>query len=331
MKKILIISPNYQEDRCYEWINAANDTSPHKNRLTFDYISPENPISENVTLYDCLEIKEMLCRTGLTGYEGIILIHGTEYIPFTCAALSLLLTHIKIPLVVITQNALLTQKANYREECFNAAVCFILTSSVPGVFSIIKNEWSHTLEVHFGSRISQRTPFDFQYTDILSGRYGEIADHAFHFRHGSVNPTAKELLSMPRRLSPMKKSANVTYIRAYRRMPYHYYNFSSTRPAAVLQELYDLNSILEHEGLNALAAFAGHCRKCHVPLYLCPLLPEALDYEKVLEPVLLQGAVLIRNLTVFSAYAKLVYGYGDGHFKRYLDTNFVFEDLSGLK
>lgn len=136
---------------------------------------------------------------------------------------------------------------------------------------------------------------------------------------------------MPRRLSPMKKSANVTYIRAYRRMPYHYYNFSSTRPAAVLQELYDLNSILEHEGLNALAAFAGHCRKCHVPLYLCPLLPEALDYEKVLEPVLLQGAVLIRNLTVFSAYAKLVYGYGDGHFKRYLDTNFVFEDLSGLK
>ena len=108
MKKILIISPNYQEDGCQEWINAANSRSPHKNNLTFDYISPESPISENVTLYDCLEIKDMLCRTELSGYEGLILIHGTEYIPFTSAALSLLLTHLKIPLVIITQNALLT-------------------------------------------------------------------------------------------------------------------------------------------------------------------------------------------------------------------------------
>ncbi|MCI8506531.1 MAG: hypothetical protein HFI67_10135 [Lachnospiraceae bacterium] len=331
MKKILIISPNYQEDRCYEWIEAANSTSPHKNILIFDYISPENPISENVTLYDCLEIKEMLCHIDLTDYEGIILIHGTEYIPFTSAALSLLLTHVKIPLVVISQNALLTQKANYHMECFNGAVCFILANPVPGVFNVIKNEWANTLDVHFGSRISQTTPFDFQYIDMYSGRYGEIVEYTFHFRHGSVNPTAKDLLSMPRPVSPMKKSANVTYIRAYRRMPYHYYNFSTSRPAAVFQELYDLPSILEHEGLNALASFAGHCRRCHVPLYLCPLVYEDVDYENVLEPVLKHGAVLIQNLTVFSAYAKLVYGYGDGHFQKYLDTNYVFEDLSEIK
>ena len=136
---------------------------------------------------------------------------------------------------------------------------------------------------------------------------------------------------MPRNLSPMKKSANVMYIRAYRRMPYHYYNFSSSRPAAILQELYDLTSVLQNEGLNALTAFSEHCRQYNVPLYLCPLVYEDLDYEKVLEPVLSQDAVLIRNLTVFSAYAKLVYGYGDGNFSKYLHTNFVFENLSGLR
>lgn len=331
MNKILIISPNYQEDRCYEWINTANAQSPYGNILTFDYISPENPISENVTLYDCLEIKDMLCHTDLSCYHGIILIHGTEYIPFTSAALSLLLTHLEIPLVIITQNALLTQKANYHMECFNAAVCFIMTAHAPGVFNVIKNEWSNTLEVHFGSRISQKTPFDFQYIDMFSGRYGEIIDHVFHFKHGSVNPTANDLSSIPRFPSPMKKSANVTYIRAYRRMPYHYYNFSSSRPAAVLQELYDLSSVLSHEGLTSLTDFAKHCKRYHVPLYLCPLVYEDLDYEKALEPVLKQGAILIGNITVFSAYAKLVYGYGDGNFRKYLDTNFVFEDLSGLR
>ncbi len=328
MQKILIISPNFQEDKCYEWINKAKDISHYKNDVDFDYISPDTPISENVTLYDCLAIKEMLSQTDLSVYEGMILIHGTEYIPFTAAALNLLLTHVEIPLVIITQNALLSQKDNYRMECFNAAVTFILSNRVPGVYNVIKNELSKTLEVHYGSRISQKAPFDFQYIDITSGRFGDITNDTFQFKHGSINPSLKALNAMPRNKSSMKKAANVMFIRSYRRMPYHYYNFAQSKPDAVLQELFDVTTILNNEGLNSLTAFSAHCKQHDVPLYLCPLVHEDIDYEEVLKPILKNGAILIKNITVFSAYAKLVYGYGDGKYKQYLDTDFTFEDFT---
>lgn len=328
MKKILIISPNYQEDKCYVWINQVKDSSHFKGSVAFDYISPDTQISENVTLYDCLAIKEMLCQTDLSCYEGMILIHGTEYIPFTAAALNLLLTHVTIPLVIITQNALLGQRSSFRMECFAAAVTFIQSVRLPGVYNIIKNELPQTLEVHYGSRISQKAPFDFQYIDMISGRFGEIANDTFQFLHGFDNPSVKSLTSMPRSVSGMKTAANVMFIRSYRRMPYHYYNFARSKPDAVLQELFDVTSILNNEGLNSLTAFSEHCRQHDVPLYLCPLVHENLDYEDVFAPVLENGAVLIRNTTVFSAYAKLVYGYGDGNYRQYLDTDFAFEHFS---
>jgi len=328
MKKILIISPNFQEDKCYEWINMARDSSYYKDIVDFDYISPESPISENVTLYDCLEIKKMLLKMDLSSYEGMILIHGTEYIPFTAAALNLLLTDLKIPLVIITQNTLLSQKDNYRMECFSGAVTFIISNQVPGVYNVIKNELSKTLEVHYGSRISQKAPFDFQYIDMVSGRFGDITDNVFHFKHGSINPTIKELISMPRSKNSIQKYANVMFIRSYRRMPYHYYNFAQSKPDAVLQELFDVSTILSNEGIHSLTSFSAHCRQHDVPLYLCPLVHEEIDYEKVLEPVLQNGAVLIMNTTVFSLYAKLVYGYGDGNVEKYLKENYTFEDFT---
>lgn len=328
MKKILIISPNFQEDKCYEWINQTKADSHFKNDVDFDYISPETPISENVTLYDCLAIKEMLCKADLSGYEGMILIHGTEYIPFTAAALNLLLTHINIPLVIITQNALLSQKDNYRMECFYGAVTFILSNRIPGVYSIIKNELSKTLEVHYGSRISQKAPFDFQYIDIVSDKFGDISNDTFQFKHSSINPSIKTLNSMSRIKSSMEKAANVMFIRAYRRMPYHYYNFAINKPDAVLQELFDIVTILNNEGLNSLTAFSAHCKQHDVPLYLCPLVHEDIDYEEALQPILQNGAILITDITVFCAYAKLVYGYGDGKYQQYLDTDFTFEHFT---
>ena len=330
MKRILIISPNYQEDKCYEWINEAQKISPSCGEVSFDYISPQDQISENVTLQDCLAIKGMLSSADLREYEGLILLHGTEYIPFTAAALNLLLSHLKIPLVIITQNALLGQKASYRIECFNASVCFILSVQIPGIFSITKNEWSNTIEVHFGPRISQHAPFDFRYIDVGSRRFGDIIDSAFHFHHAAANPTPKELKSAPRIRSTMNKSANVMFIRSYRRMPYHYYNFGQYKPDAVLQELFDIPTVLNNEGLTSLIAFSEHCRHYDTPLYLCPLVDEKLDYEKVFAPVLNNGAVLIRNTTVFTAYAKLVYGYGDRRFREYLNHNYVFEDITNI-
>jgi len=328
MKKILIISPNFQEDKCYEWIDMARNSSYYKDDVEFDYISPENPISENVTLYDCLEIKDMLSKMDVSPYEGMILIHGTEYIPFTAAALNLLLTDLEIPLVIITQNKLLNQKDSYRMECFSGAVSFVLSNRVPGVYNVIKNELSKTLEVHYGSRISQKAPFDFQYIDMVSGRLGDITDNVFRFKHGSINPTIKELLSMPRRKNSIHKYANVMFIRSYRRMPYHYYNFAQNKPDAVLQELFDLGTVLNNEGIHSLIEFSAHCRKYDVPLYLCPLVHEEIDYRKVLEPVLRNGAVLIMNTTAFTLYAKLVYGYGDGKVEKYLKENYTFEDFT---
>ena len=331
MKKILIISPNFQEDKCYEWINMARNSSYYKDDVDFDYISPDSPISENVTLHDCLAIRDMLEETDLSLYEGLILIHGTEYIPFTAAALNLILTHFNIPLVIITQNTLLSQKDHYRMECFNGAVTFILSSPLPGVFNVIKNELSQRLEVHYGSRISQNAPFDFQYIDIHSGKFGVISENAFHFKHGTGNPTPQDLIAMSRNRSVIKKAANVMFIRSYRRMPYHYYNFAQTKPDAVLQELFDINTILNNEGLNSLTKFSAHCKQHDVPLYLCPLVHEDIDYEKVFQPILNNGAILIKNQTVFTTYAKLVYGYGDGKYNKYLNNNYTFEDFTNTK
>lgn len=328
MKKILIISPNYQQDHCEEWIARTEEQPFCPHPLHLDYISPEQPISENVTLYDCLVIKEMLDGVCLDGYEGIILLHGTEYIPFTAAALSLLLTHLSIPLVIMTQNTLLAQKSHNRMECFAAAVSFIQTMHLPGVFVIIKHDQTHKIEIHFGSRISQTSPFNFQYIDILSGKYGDMIHNDFHFRQAAANPSVQTLLQRPLFRSPIKKATNVMYIRAYRRMPYHYYNFALQRPDAVLQELYDLPSIQQNEGFHALTSFSVHCRKYHTPLYLCPLVYENVDYEELLKPVLNNGAVLICGITSFSAYAKLVYGYGDGRIKQYLERDFALEKFS---
>ena len=100
---------------------------------------------------------------------------------------------------------------------------------------------------------------------MTSGRFGDITNDVFQYKHGSINPSIKALSSMPRSKSSMKKAANVMFIRSYRGMPYHYYNFAQSKPDAVLQELFDITTILNNEGLNSLTAFSEHCKQHDVP------------------------------------------------------------------
>lgn len=94
------------------------------NDISFDTLEPYTILSENLMGHNINMLAQCI-RDNCDGYQGIIVTHGTDTLQYTASGLSLMLSDIGLPVVLVSSNYILEDKRANGITNFFAAVSFI--------------------------------------------------------------------------------------------------------------------------------------------------------------------------------------------------------------
>ena len=134
--------------------------------VLFEVRRPCNLLSENATpgLWSLLE--RSVREEELAVYDGVIITHGSDTLPYTCAALAFLLRDVPIPLVLVASNYSLGDSRSNGLANFRSAVELIASRQVRGVFTVFQDEKGAN-RVYLAARIQEADTARDQFTSCL--------------------------------------------------------------------------------------------------------------------------------------------------------------------
>jgi L-asparaginase len=291
------------------------ENSDAKQAVTLDTIHPLNVLSENLVPEDWVTLAHAIRHLDLTSYQGIIVTHGTDTLPFTSAALSYIFNDISIPITMIASNFPLNDPRSTGLNNFTQAIEFILGHPLPGVFVFFENNKGE-MQVHLGTRLMPSDPFTDQYDSTYAVPFGSMENGHFIWNSHQTNPTigmvkARRKLGFDKSL--VSFSLEVLYIKPHPGLDYQYYDFWRQKPQAVLHDLYHSGTAcaLGKDTIRAsLPEFITYCKSQAVDVFIAPLKNQPGDLYASSLQLIEAGAIALGNISIEAAQVKLMLAYG---------------------
>lgn len=162
---------------------------------SFEECSPVEMLSENVQISDLKRIVKSVQEAAKSGYDGVIVTHGTDTLPFTAALLAEVCAT-KVPIVILGALYPLSDERTDGYDNFAAAVEFI-REAVSGVFVSCRSAQGER-EIHLASRV---TGLPNGRVESIGGRYGVvIRDKFIRDMRCAYSPLARKSPSVPLKL-----------------------------------------------------------------------------------------------------------------------------------
>lgn len=182
-------------------------------------------------------------------FDGIIVIHGTDTLQYSAAALSLAYADSKVPIVLVSSNYTLDNpKANGRDN-LKYAVEFV-KETIGGVFVSYRNLGQNP-EIHLGSRVLPHISYGDEICS-LGGSFGYFENGGFVRKLESFETNSIGGYELSERCP-------ILYLKAYPSMTLP----KTDGYKAVLIETYHSGTLpTENED------FAEFCKSCPVPVYV---------------------------------------------------------------
>ncbi|MCL2213370.1 MAG: asparaginase domain-containing protein [Oscillospiraceae bacterium] len=264
--------------------------------------------SENMTIPLWNGLIDTLRAVNFAAYNGVIITHGTDTLAYTAALLSVVLAHVKIPVVLVSSNAPLTSPRANGYTNFRDAVDFIRTcEGRRGVFATyFRDGISNVL---LGEKITQPQPFLHNFKHFDGSGFGILKDGKFASSVLEESyPAGKNIFdTMP----PLTNS--VLLVMPYVGLDYSRINFDAgDKIRAVLHGTYHSYTMcVDQEPSDTPSPYSaeyliGECNRRGIPLYFASC-EGGVGYEsnaKLRE----MGAKFMLNTSVELAYARLLVG-----------------------
>lgn len=269
-----------------------------KRAVEFFAVSPYNILSENLNPgYICrlvLCIKENIKKGG---YDGVIVAHGTDTLPYSAAALSYAFGLGSIPIVLVSSNYILEDKRQNGYKNFCAAVAFIEGGYGRGAFVSYQNA-DKTLYIHRASRILNHVMYTDDVISVKNSYYARLEGDIF-IKNENYFETADETAVFDFEKYSAKRS--VLMLNIY---PGERFNYDLKNVFAVLLCSYHSGTVNTDSG--ELKAFLSYAKKSGVPVFLLGggkkvLYASAKDFDKL-------GLKLIDFAAPPAMYIKLLFG-----------------------
>ena len=290
--------------------------------ICFDTVEPFWTDSSNMTIskWNSLisVLKEKAKETeneDFSQYDGIIIAHGTDTLAYTASLLSVLLSHIEIPVVLVSSNEHIRSPAANGNKNFEDAVNFICNKTNMGTYVAYSYDLRKTY-FYLASQITQSIPYINTFGHFTGIDFGYMENGVF--RIDNVNQAARlaesNSLGKENILKLVDTLKNcVLIINPYVGLDYSHFNLNGIK--AVLHNTYhSFTMCTENEeaasGLStsAIDFFEKKCRPEKVPLYFSSFDPSVVQYGTTAE-MMQQGANFITNQSVELSYAKLLIWY----------------------
>ncbi len=288
----------------YQLLELFNQHYPHYQQVNFKTLQPVKLLSENLHPSIWKQIIQAIEAEDMSNFDGIIVTHGTDTLAFTAAALSFYFNFLEIPLLLVSSDYPLNHPKANGVDNFICAVDYIFQKQPAGTFVPYKNP-GQTMHLHIATRLASSLQLSGDFISVQSKPY-------MNYKQGLFEP----LLSVDRpfrHILTLKPnfSSNILLIRPYPGLDYSHINLDGVD--AVLHDLYHSGTACTSGASGnrySLIEFIRNCRQQQLPFYIAPAVKHPDAYKSTRE-LIEQGGEMIWNISLESAYAKLLLAYGN--------------------
>lgn len=286
---------------------AANTVFRQADKQAYEVFQPFAILSENAVPQTWCNLYTFLRNLPLTAYAGVIVLHGTDTLAYTCAAVGIALCDTPVPIVFVSADYAPDHPWSNASVNFHAAEAFIHTAGLCGVFAVYQNDDGQT-QVHLATRLLEADDYRNRFESYSYEPLGCIEQGQFHYNAAPVNPP-RTALESPRELfvdPPASFAKRVVLLKAYPGLAYGEIGFSA-KPAAILHLLYHSATGCVIPGVHSLPAFIARSREQGIPSYFCPA--RTGEVYTTTKEILNAGGIGLPNMASPAAYVKLLFAY----------------------
>lgn len=329
-------------DALTDSVNVAGDpprhllerwSSNHPGEADFEVSEPFRILSEDATPAHWEHLARHLKRRIVERkVDAIVLLHGSDTLPWTASALAFALRGIPIPLVLVAADRPLDDVLSNGHVNFDAAMSFIREERLPGVFVV----WAHPGEeplVYLGTRLQPADPLDDRFSAPRGLVFGRMEGGRFVRSTRFGNPGRED---MSRQAGGVLWTASLKWLEAAQLfaprllvLPPHP-GLDTGRIAldlgwqGILQLPYHSGTASSTEGDASTLDLARRATERNLPFLLGPCAIREVPYAST-KAFLDAGARLVPAMSTPAAMTKLMFLLGtQGHIAG-LDADFAFE------
>lgn len=314
------------EEAKYKIVSKFKKCDSPFNNVGFDYRMPLDILSENMTIKTWNKLlSEIRNENDLGMFKGIIILHGTDTLAYTSSLLSIMLTHLEIPVILVSSQLPLDNIATNGNANFRAAVELIMNGIKPNVYAVYKNS-DENIYVHCGAQLQQCENYS---NDFFSKNQKEIENPENACWEGQSFETKNQFLNQIEELK-----GGVLYITPFVGIDYNNYNLENI--SAVVHNTYHSETVCverskkQGETTNfSIIEFAKKCKAHNTDLFLAPCNPEAYSYESTGDAIK-HGALPISGMTREMSYVKTLIGCSLNFSKKEL-ADFINKSINSEK
>ncbi len=128
-----------------------------EDHVHFTPVSPLDVLSENLTVAHWNKLISEMRTYDYSRYDGVIILHGTDTLAYTASLLSLVLSGLSIPVIMVSSQLALYMEGANGNANFKAAVELIVNGIQPNVYVVYRNEDANrkTMYIHYGAHLLQ--------------------------------------------------------------------------------------------------------------------------------------------------------------------------------
>lgn len=255
------------ESKSYTLIEMYRESQGRE--ADFDFAEPYTLLSENLTGEHINLLGHCVLSNITKNYDGIIVTHGTDTLPYTAASLSYLVGIKSIPVVLVSSNYVLDDSRSNGLANFSGAVDFIAQNAGKGAFVSYKNS-DGVLYVHRASRLLQHLPYSDDVYSVGGQYYGVLDGGRFEKNESyqTIEDAGMELKTLPD-----SWDSKILRVWSYPGMKYPDVD---SNVKAVLHDTYHSGTICS--ALPQLKDFMEKTKEKNVPVFLSGA-ETGMDYE----------------------------------------------------
>ena len=286
----------HADEAKYKIVSSFRESGSPFSDVDFDYRTPLNILSENMTVSSWnILLNDLRSIESINGYKGIILLHGTDTLAYTSSLLSFMLTHLEIPVILVSSQLPLDCEGTNAKANFRAAAELIMNGIEPNVYAVYRNS-DGNIYLHYGNHLKQCESFS---DDFFSRDMEKI------WNTQNASAKGRPFTDNPRLLSGVAElKGKVLSITPYVGIDYNCYNLDGV--SAVIHYTYHSQTVCV-DGDNSIVSLAEKCKKSGTDLFITPCSPDSYKYETT-KKALESGAVPISSMTHEAAYVKALIG-----------------------
>ena len=276
-------------------------------------------LSENITIGIWNRMIDLIKGIKFDDYDGVIITHGTDTLAYTAALFSVLLKHVKVPVILVSSNEMLASPTANGHKNFEDSVSFICKgiSKLGGVFAAFSYDLKKTM-FYLGKHITQSEAFIHRYGSYAGVDFGYMESGVFSV--ANVDAAGKLWLNgwddsdVLSGLEPLENC--VLQVRPYIGLDYSRINLDGVR--AVLHGTYHSFSMCldekvdgkypEEPSVTSVYYLYKKCMERGIAFYFSSFDSSLVLYDTT-RYMVDKGAAFILDSSVELAYAGLVIGH----------------------